>query len=217
MKNINKILGLLGLMLIPVLGTAGNEILSRPDLSKSEIIAIDAVGDMLGDAGQIGVTVRDANGSALEGIAVSLRIESGDATLASVSGTTDAQGKFSSLLFSKVMTVATVAAFIDTDEDGAVDTRMNKTEKVAFIDSLMFTNGVGINIDTPDDSAVLHVNASDRGMLIPRVALQSSTDTATVINPATSLLVYNTNASDSLNVGYVYFNGSEWTNFFFID
>jgi hypothetical protein len=215
MKNINKIVALLAIMVFPVLSVAGADSLSGPDAGQSEIVAIDAIGDMLGDTGQIGVTVRDANGLPLEGVAVKLRVESGQAILFNVIGVTDGQGNFSSLLFSKNTTISTVGAMIDTDADGIVDTTLNNIGKFAFIESLMFTNGVGINIETPDDSAVLHINASDRGVLMPRVPLQSSTDTATILNPATSLLVYNTNASESLNVGFVYFNGSEWTNFLF--
>jgi hypothetical protein len=113
------------------------------------------------------------------------------------------------------MTVATVSAMIDTDGDGSVDTAMNRTEQIAFVDSIMFNNGVGINIENPDDSAVLHVNSSDRGVLIPRVALVGCSDRVTILDPALSLLVFNTNGSDSLDIGYVYFNGTDWVNFLF--
>ena len=47
----------------------------------------------------------------------------------------------------------------------------------------------------PDPSAVLDVNSANKGMLIPRVSLQSTTDITTISSPANSLLVYNTNAS----------------------
>jgi hypothetical protein len=210
------LLGILAAVAIPATSLADNEkTVMIPDLNKSEIVAIDAVGDMLGDGGQVGVTVRDADGLALVGVAVSLRIDSGDAVLTSVSGVTDSEGKFSSWLFSKVMTVATVSGMIDTNADGTVDTAMNRTEQIAFVDSIMFNNGVGINTKTPDDSAVLHINSSDRGVLIPRVALVGCSDRVTILDPALSLLVFNTNGSDSLDIGYVYFNGTDWVNFLF--
>ena len=186
-----------------------------PNLDRSELVVIDGVGDILGDGGEVGITLRDTNGNVLEGVAVRLLITGGSATLASVNGVTDAQGRFSSLLFSKVMTVATVGAVVDTDGDGRVDTRMGQAPMVAFLDDVTLTNGVGINIDTPDDSAVLHVNATDRGVMIPRVALQGCSDRITILDPATSLLVFNTNPSNSLKVGYVYFNGTDWVNFLF--
>lgn len=53
---------------------------------------------------------------------------------------------------------------------------------------------VGINtlVNNPDASAGLDVDFPNKGVLIPRVALASSTDATTLSSPATSLLVYNT-------------------------
>ena len=215
MKNTNKTIGLIILMSLPAISFAGNDILSKPDIGKSEIVVIDAVGDMLGDGGEVGVTVRDMSGLPLEGVAVKFTIENGEAKLTSVSGLTDAEGKFGSWLFSNVQTVATVAAMIDTDNDGRVDTKINRSEQIAFIDSLVLNNGVGINIEQVDDSAVLHVFSNDRGVLIPRVSLQGCSDRVTILDPALSLLVFNTNGSDSLDIGYVYFDGTDWRNFRF--
>jgi hypothetical protein len=45
---------------------------------------------------------------------------------------------------------------------------------------------------TPDPSAILETQDTARGMLLPRVNLQSLTDAATIANPATSLMVFNT-------------------------
>ena len=45
---------------------------------------------------------------------------------------------------------------------------------------------------TPDPSAILETQDSTRGVLMPRVNLQSSTDAVTIANPATSLMVFNT-------------------------
>jgi len=195
--------------------TADENTIAAIDMERSEITAIDGVGDILGNGGEVGVVLRDTRGNVLEGIAVRLSITGGAATLTSVNGKTDENGRFTSLLFSKVMTVATVSAMVDTDDDGIVDTQMVQTPMVAFLDDVTLTNGVGINIETPDDSAVLHINANDRGVMIPRVALQGCSDRVTILDPATSLLVFNTNASDSLRVGYAYFNGTDWVNFLF--
>ena len=69
---------------------------------------------------------------------------------------------------------------------------------------------VGINAsgNTPDASAMLDVSATNKGLLIPRVSLSSTTDNTTVPTPTTSLLVYNTNVSitNGNGEGY-YYNG----------
>jgi hypothetical protein len=47
----------------------------------------------------------------------------------------------------------------------------------------------------PDPSAILETQDTTRGVLMPRVNLQNSTDAATISNPATSLMVFNTGAT----------------------
>jgi len=73
--------------------------------------------------------------------------------------------------------------------------------------------GVSINAAaTPaDPSAMLDVSSTSKGLLIPRVSLTSTNDVTTIASPATSLLVYNTNAAMVGGaVGFWYFNGSVW-------
>jgi len=53
---------------------------------------------------------------------------------------------------------------------------------------------IGNNPATINSSAVLDVESTNKGFLPPRVALQSVSDATTIANPATGLLVYNTNA-----------------------
>ncbi|MBI4947258.1 MAG: tail fiber domain-containing protein [Bacteroidetes bacterium] len=73
-----------------------------------------------------------------------------------------------------------------------------------------FSQNVGINATgaTPDVSAMLDVVSSNTGLLIPRVSLTSLTDAATILTPATSLLVYNTNAALTGGTGYYYNAGT---------
>lgn len=67
----------------------------------------------------------------------------------------------------------------------------------------------------PDDASMLDVQATNKGMLVPRVALLSADD-ATPITPAppTSLLIYNTatagSAPNNVMPGYYYWGGSGW-------
>lgn len=71
---------------------------------------------------------------------------------------------------------------------------------------------VGINTSTPDNSSILDVFDSNKGLLIPRVSLNSLTDNILPINaPATGLLVWNTNTT--IGKGFYYFDGSQWVRF----
>ncbi|MCF2492404.1 hypothetical protein [Dyadobacter chenhuakuii] len=64
---------------------------------------------------------------------------------------------------------------------------------------------VGINTYYPDPSAALDVQATNKGVLLPRVFLQSNTDAATITNPERGLLLFNTNPGLSDKEGF-YFN-----------
>lgn len=72
---------------------------------------------------------------------------------------------------------------------------------------------VGIGTVQPSASSVLDITAPDKGVLLPRVALTSATDTTTIASPANGLLVYNTGAAGLSYIGYVFWNGSEWRSF----
>lgn len=72
---------------------------------------------------------------------------------------------------------------------------------------------VGIGTTTPDSSSELHIESTNRGLLIPRVALVDVSNGLTPINsPITSLLVYNTNATvtGGTGLGYYFWNGTQW-------
>ena len=61
-----------------------------------------------------------------------------------------------------------------------------------------------------DPSAMFDITATDKGLLIPRVALTSTAATAPVTSPLTSLLVYNTASVSDVTPGYYFWNGSSW-------
>jgi len=69
--------------------------------------------------------------------------------------------------------------------------------------------GIGTTVFTPDSSAMLEIRANNKGLLIPRVALTGPTDSTTIPNPATSLLVYNTDTAGGLLPGYHYNAGTQ--------
>lgn len=78
------------------------------------------------------------------------------------------------------------------------------------------TKNVGIGTENPDASALLDLNVNDAsfatklGLLIPRVALTSTTDEGTILTPSNSLLVYNTAtagiAPNNVVPGFYYWN-----------
>jgi hypothetical protein len=71
-------------------------------------------------------------------------------------------------------------------------------KKVIFLFLLLGFNlsAQGVKISpqpgTPDPSAILETQDTARGVLMPRVNLQSSTDGLTISSPASSLMVFNT-------------------------
>ncbi|MBL4879702.1 MAG: hypothetical protein JKX82_00125 [Oleispira sp.] len=69
----------------------------------------------------------------------------------------------------------------------------------------------GIGTASTNPSAQLEVVATDKGVLIPQIALSSDTDATTIINGnIESLLIYNTNTSSGLSLGYYYWNNAKW-------
>lgn len=82
-------------------------------------------------------------------------------------------------------------------------------------DFVALDNGqIGIGTSTPDASAKLDIHATDKGVLLPNVALTSNTDQTTVANPAKGLLVYNTGTDGLDYIGFVLWDGAEWKTLF---
>ncbi|MCB9233939.1 MAG: tail fiber domain-containing protein [Bacteroidia bacterium] len=80
---------------------------------------------------------------------------------------------------------------------------------------LVWSQNIGINGTgaSPNASAMLDVAATNKGLLIPRVALTGTGDVTTITGAATSLLVYNTATVSNVTPGFYYWNGSAWTRF----
>jgi hypothetical protein len=73
---------------------------------------------------------------------------------------------------------------------------------------------MGIGTTTPDSSSILDVYSSNKGLLVPRIALTATNVAAPVNNPATSLMVYNTATAgtppNNVMPGFYYWTGSRW-------
>ncbi len=83
-----------------------------------------------------------------------------------------------------------------------------------FIPNCLWGQNVAINTtgNVPDVSAMLDIVSTDKGLLLPRISLTSTTDATTIPSPANSLIVYNTNSNisgtDADGVGYYYNSGT---------
>lgn len=62
---------------------------------------------------------------------------------------------------------------------------------------------VGIGTSNPDASAVLDLQSSNKGLLIPRMSLEQRKN---INRPATGLMIYQT----SENPGFYFYNGNDW-------
>ncbi|STC99676.1 hypothetical protein [Chryseobacterium carnipullorum] len=69
---------------------------------------------------------------------------------------------------------------------------------------------VGIGTPNPDPSAMLQINSKNKGILLPSVALVSSTDQITVQNPAEGLIVWNNGSGTLAETGFYYWSKSKW-------
>jgi len=87
---------------------------------------------------------------------------------------------------------------------------------ILFVENSMAqTTGAAINTTgtAADNSAILDVSSSTQGMLVPRLALTSTTSQSPITaTPANSLLVYNTATTGDVTPGYYYWDSgsSSW-------
>lgn len=69
----------------------------------------------------------------------------------------------------------------------------------------------GVGTPTPDPSAQLEIESSDKGILIPRVELIETTDNTPVgSNVASSLMVFNTIEQNDVKPGFYYWYSGKW-------
>ncbi|PQB04109.1 tail fiber domain-containing protein [Aureitalea marina] len=84
-----------------------------------------------------------------------------------------------------------------------------------FVSSIGAFAQVGINTTTPADGAMLDIESTSKGLLIPRVALTSTAVSAPVTpEPVTGVLVFNTatdgTAPNDVVPGFYWWDGTEW-------
>lgn|SRR5690625_2748149 len=68
-----------------------------------------------------------------------------------------------------------------------------------------------VGTDMPDPAAELEVKSNNRGLLIPRISLTSTTDETTITaGNVEILLVYNTSFNENLSPGFYYWYNNMW-------
>ncbi len=77
--------------------------------------------------------------------------------------------------------------------------------------------GIGPDVFDPHPSAGVEMRFTNKGLLIPRVALTSTSSASPITSPAASLLVYNTATAGDVTPGYYYWTGSKWMRLLAID
>lgn len=98
------------------------------------------------------------------------------------------------------------ANFIGTTDAADWVIRTNNLERARVTSA----GNVGIGTPTPNNSALVEIASTTRGVLVPRIVLTATTVAAPVAAPATSLLVYNTNTAADVTPGYYFWDGSKW-------
>lgn len=103
--------------------------------------------------------------------------------------------------------------FLGTTDNVDLVFKTNNTERMRITNS----GNVGIGTTSPNNSALLHVSATNKGVMFPKVALTGATDNITVpVSSPTSdgMLVYNTNSAgtgtNAVTPGYVYWQSNRW-------
>ncbi|WP_415327089.1 hypothetical protein [Chryseobacterium sp. MMS23-Vi53] len=80
-----------------------------------------------------------------------------------------------------------------------------------FLSSIYYAQ-VGIGISNPNQSAMLQINSSNKGLLIPSIALTSLSDATTIPSPANSLLVWNNGTGGLTTTGFYFWNNNTWNS-----
>ena len=181
-----------------------------------KLSAPDSLGDTMGDEATLQLRLLGPGGTPIQGVAVIFSRTSGNATITTPSGNSGADGLFTSQITGNSIGVSMFTAMYDSSGDGTPDTTVTLGSPTAIqftsdVSSFAIRGMVGIGTEDPHPSSVLEVAGTEKGVLIPRIGLISTTDTETIENPAVSLLIYNTNAA-AMDVGFVFWNGTEWQN-----
>ncbi|WNI36450.1 phage tail protein [Chryseobacterium sp. SG20098] len=84
------------------------------------------------------------------------------------------------------------------------------TGATTVTENIYHSGNVGIGTTSPDASAVLELNSTNKGLLIPRVALSSTSSASPLSSHVQGMIVYNTATAADVTPGQYFNNGTEW-------
>ena len=192
-----------------------NDCSDNDDSSIFKLSSPDSLGDINGNDASLQIKLLGTGGMPLSGVAVTFVRTSGDATISNPNGFTGSDGIYTSVVTGNSVGTSLFTAMYDSTGDDIPDTMVTLGSPTGIqitsdVSNFAIDGMVGIGTENPDPSSVLEVAGTEKGVLIPRISLISATDTTTISSPAISLLVYNTTNSATLNIGFVFWDGSEW-------
>ncbi len=76
--------------------------------------------------------------------------------------------------------------------------------------TMVHAQNTGIGTITPDPDAALEVSATDKGLLLPRIALTGTAAAAPLSGHKEGMTVYNTATAADVTPGYYYNDGTQW-------
>lgn len=69
---------------------------------------------------------------------------------------------------------------------------------------------VGNNPNSINSNSILELESTNKGLLLPRVALSATTNTTPLSAHTAGMIIYNTSTSNDVVPGYYYNNGTQW-------
>lgn len=79
-----------------------------------------------------------------------------------------------------------------------------------FLSSSFIFAQVGIGTTTPNSDAALDISSTNKGVLLPRIALTSTDSSAPLSSNVSGMMIYNTTSGSGLVPGFYFNDGTTW-------
>lgn len=112
--------------------------------------ATDAEGNVTGDPGSLRITLLTQNGDPVANTQVTFSVASGSAVLTNPTGTTDANGQYSTTVFDIVAETATFTAMYDADGDNVPETMITNGSPASIVFLTVDSDGDGVSDPSED-------------------------------------------------------------------
>ena len=188
------------------------------------------IGDNIYTNGNVGINILDPQATFHVYEAMGTVAGPNTGTILLEHGNTDGTGE-SSIVFKSAINSGSDYGYIKYQDDGSGNgsTTENSLLEIGTSNdgpdtpwqddiNINASGSLGINTSAPSPSASLHLARNNQGILINRVALQSRTDTNTIVGEEPDgLLVYNTapagTAPNNVVEGFYYWDNAQWNSF----